>query len=232
MQTRHAVLAIQSILGTFWQGLGDTIKAGRSEAAALAVEQSFSWNRYYWDKTGRREELRKKLTAEAERNVEAAVARIYKTHIPLAESVYKTRALADGWVDKKVTSGLARGLTVDEMKKEVTDFIKPDVKGGVSYAARRLARSEINNAYHATTIVHNEELPFVESMTWRLSGSHPRLDICNVLEQNSPYPKEKVPPKAHPQCLCTVYPNTTSHDDFFKAFNEGQYDTWLDSLPD
>lgn len=234
-QARAAVVAIQSTLSYFWTSFGDVVKAGRAEAAAEAAVLSFNndapkWRRIFTAKN-RRDDLRDALERSARANVEAAIARIYKSYTPLSQQVYKTKALADGWVDKRVESGLARGLTVREMQKEVKEFIRPETKGGVSYAARRLARTEINNAYHATTIVENADKPWVSGMIWRLSGSHPRIDICNVYADKSPWPRDKVPAKAHPQCLCTTFPETVSDDDFWAAFRAGDYDSWLDSLP-
>lgn len=233
-QARAAVVAIQSTLSYFWTSMGEATKAGRADAAAEAVLLGFSWDLPKWrfikTDTAERDKLRDSLVKSARFNVESAIARVYKSYIPLSEQVYKTKALADGWVDRSVESGLARGLTVREMQKEVKEFIRPEVKGGVSYAARRLARTEINNAYHAATIVDNENKPWVAGMVWRLSGSHPRLDICDVLAKNSPYPKEDVPPKAHPHCLCTTYPETVSDEDFWDAFNDGEYDDYIGGL--
>jgi hypothetical protein len=234
-QATGAILAIQSTLSSFWSSLGDVVRAGKSDAASEAVLQGFAVDLPKWRKirpsTAERNKLRDALEASARFNVESALARVYKSYIPLSTQVYKTEALANDWVDKRVNSGLARGLTVNEMQKEVKEFIRPEVKGGVAYAARRLARSEINNAYHAATIVDNEDKPWVAGMVWRLSGSHPRLDICDLLAKDSPYPKSAVPPKAHPHCLCTTFPESVSDADFWDAFNDGDYDGYIDALP-
>lgn len=232
-QGRQAIVVIQQTLSYLWQHVGDTIRAGRADAAKVAVEKSFDWDRALFrvavTNATEREALKTNMVAAAIKNVEASLARVYKSYIPLAEQVYRTRALADGWVDSRVTKELAKGSTVDELAKEVRDFVDPNTKGGAAYAARRLARSEINNAYHAVTIVHNEDKPWVSGMIWELSKSHPEPDICNVYADKSPYPRGSVPRKPHPQCLCFTYPETVSNDDFFAAFNAGEYDDWFEA---
>ena len=233
-QTRQAISALQSTLSYLWRSVGDLTKAGQRDAASTAVDQSFSWDSVLLRKAIKddeaRAEFQRNLEQAAERNVEAAVARVYKSHIPLSQQVYKTEALASGWVDRLVTRGIARGQTVKELQRDVREFIRPEVKGGVSYAAKRLSRTEINNAYHAVTIVHNEEKPWVTGMAWRLSGSHPRPDICNVYAKKAPYPKEQVPEKPHPNCLCTTYPETVTNQEFYRALAAGEYAAWFDTV--
>jgi len=234
-QLQSAAVAIQNTLGQLWRLLGDTIKAGQAEAKAVALATSFDWDTPLLRLAFPRRELkvmRSTLMETSKVDVEAAIARVYHSRVPLATSVYKTRALADGWVERRVNSGLARGLTVAELKKEVQGFIKPEVKGGASYAAKRLARTEINNAYHAVTIVHNEDKPWNTGMIWRLSGSHPREDICDLYASKSPWAMGTVPGKAHPQCLCTTFPEVQSEDDFWDSFKSGEYDEYIDKTYD
>ena len=230
-QLQTAAVAIQEALGQFWRLLGDKVKAGQAEAKAVALATSFDWDtpllRLAYPKKDLKD-MRATLLETSRLDVEAAVARVYHSRIPLSKQVYKTRALSDGWVERRVNSGLARGLTVSELKKEVQQFIRPEAKGGASYAAKRLARTEINNAYHAVVIVHNEDKPWNNGMIWRLSGSHPREDICNLYAKKSPFPMKAVPPKPHPQCLCTTFPQVETQDDFFAAFNAGDYDEYID----
>ena len=232
-QLRQAIAALHDTLGYFWTRVGDTVSAREAEAAEAAIAQSFSWDdrimrRAYPDKAVREHAL-KSISQTAAFNVEAAIARVYKSHIPLSRQVYKTRALANGWVDTRVGSALARGLTVKELADEVRQFILPNTPGGVSYAARRLGRTEINNAYHAVTIEHHIDKPWVNSMRWRLSGSHPKVDICDAYAAAGPYAPDEVPAKAHPQCLCVVYPDLPSVEEFMERLNRGEYREWINS---
>lgn len=147
--------------------------------------------------------------------------------IPLSEKVYRTKQLADGWVDKKVNSAIGRGLSARDFAKEVRNLIRPDVRGGVSYAAMRLARTEINNANHYAAMNDADGKPFVTGMGWRLSRSHEEIDECDKLAANSPYRLGHVPNKPHPNCFCYIFPETVDDDTFVEQFHSGAYDEYL-----
>lgn len=158
----------------------------------------------------------------------------YINSIDLAPSVYKNNALANGLVDRAVNRGILLNKSAAEIARDVRDLIRPDVQGGISYAAKRLGRTELNNAFHETTIRSAVAQPWVQGMGWNLSGSHPRLDICNeYAEQDNynmgsgVYPSRLVPGKPHPQCLCYVTAITQSDKDFINSLFEGEYDSFL-----
>jgi hypothetical protein len=157
-----------------------------------------------------------------------------KNGIPLSRAVYKTQALASGMVDRKVKQGLLLGMNARTIAKSVKDLIRPDVKGGVSYAAHRLARTEINHAYQTSQAERYADEPWVTGMRWNLSGSHPAPDICNVLADRDDYdlgagvyPVGKRP-DSHPNCLCYQTPEQIDEDAFVDAFIAGDYNTYLD----
>jgi hypothetical protein len=233
MQLKQATIAIQEALRLFWKNTGDVVKAGRIEAAETAAGMGFDWDavllREVFPALADRKAMRASLIATARFNVEAALARVVKSYVPLSERVYRTEALSARWVDRKVNSALSRGATAAELAKEVRQFIRPDTPGGVSYAAQRLARTEINNAYHATTIEQQRDKPWNEGMVWRLSGSHSNPDICDAYARKI-WPINDVPEKAHPHCFCTVFPRTTSPEQFIQEFHSGEYDDYLDRV--
>lgn len=83
--------------------------------------------------------------------------------------------------------------------------------GKGNYAARRLARTEVSRAYNETARLAAMDNPFVESIRYALSPSHPEPDICDIHAKADPigegpgiYPKNTTNPSipAHPQCLC------------------------------
>jgi hypothetical protein len=217
--------------------MGDIIAAGQQDAATEALRMSFDWETVLLrlDLSAQKRRAMKSSLLEAGRfNVEAMLARVYKTRLPLAQQVYKTGALAEGWVESRIDRALARGSTVAELAKEVRDFVNPRTPGGATYAARRLARTEINAAYHAGTIVHNEDKPWVLGMQWRLSGSHPTPDICDTYARNDHsdlgkgvFPPDEVPGKPHPQCLCTVFPVLQEEEEFVRLASDGYYDDYI-----
>lgn len=87
-----------------------------------------------------------------------------------------------------------------------------------SYAARRLARTEITAAAHHATVNASIANPFVGGVQWRLSSSHPKIDICDSYARGGPngdgiYPPNEVPGIPHPHCLCSQLPVTVGNAD-------------------
>lgn len=166
----------------------------------------------------------------------AAVLAKSANNIPLSRAVYRTQALASGQVDRIIKRGLLLNMNAKAIAKSVKDLIDPAVKGGVAYAAKRLARTEINNAYKTAQEARYQDEPWTQGMRWNLSGSHPAPDICNVLATQDKhglgagvYPVGQRP-KSHPNCLCYLTPEQLDEDDFVEAFVNGDYNTYLDNL--
>jgi hypothetical protein len=98
-----------------------------------------------------------------------------------------------------------------ELAADVRRFIDPNTKGGASYAAMRLARTEINGAFHDRQRTIAESRPWVKSAQWHLSRSHPHKDRCDLIASGHSeglrpghYNTDAIPDKPHPQCLCYV----------------------------
>ena len=121
-----------------------------------------------------------------------------------------------------VNAGISQGRSAVEISKSIdkylgvtgkayTTAIKPSItgRGTVKYNALRMARSEINIAYH---IAHQEgavKSPLVVGVRWNLSGSHPKYDICDELATQDlyglgkgVYPPKHMPEYPHPNCFC------------------------------
>lgn len=160
------------------------------------------------------------INAAARAGIDAAVDRIPKD---LSERVYKHSALSQGLVERTVQSGIIQGLSASEMAQSVYHLISPRTPGGISYAARRLARTEINNAFHTQQTLKAKNNPFVRQVIWKLSGSHPKPDECNDYAAKR-YDPEDVPGKPHPQCLCYMTYDVMSPDEFVKAMESGKFD--------
>lgn len=217
-------------LASLWYSVGNVIRAKREEAIRVALEAGMDWDKQLLMRAAHgdvRAMLRRTLRELPNRNIRNMIARYTRETIPLSQKVYHTQQLAGGWVDQKVNSGLGRGLSARELAKEVRDMIRSDVRGGVSYAAMRLARTEINAANKYASETDNAEKPFVDNIEWRLSKSHPRRDICDVLAEQGPYPKDEVPATPHPQCFCYQVPKVIDEDEFVKNLQGGEYDKYL-----
>lgn len=122
-------------------------------------------------------------------------------------------------IDALVSEGIRLGLPSTEIATLVERFLAPDrapirtkkpYGQDGSFDAMRLARTEITAAHGRVTVLASQLNPYVDTITWRLSPSHPRSDICDTLAARSPYPKTSVPRyPAHPHCLCVLLSNVT-----------------------
>lgn len=147
--------------------------------------------------------------------------------VNLSARVWRNADLASGAIERVIRSGIIQGLSARELAGTVRGFIHPNVRGGVSYAAMRLARTELNNAFHERQIAVAQNKPWVESVRWNLSGSHPRTDRCDELARNDEhdlgaglYRKSEVPDKPHPHCLCFLTYEMQSEDDFVRDWRD------------
>jgi hypothetical protein len=230
--------SIHRILAFLWRDIGRVTEAGREAAQAAAIEQSFDWDetllRRAIPDADDRESIKRYLVSSADKNLDALLARVFGNVQSLSESVYKSQALTNGWVERAINSALGRGATVKELADDVRNLIDPRVKGGVSYAALRLARTEINNAYHAQSTDSARDKPWVKGMRWRLSNSHPKPDNCNIYATadngigSGVWPIDRVPHKPHPNCLCYVVPELVTMAEFNRNLRYGVYDAWMD----
>jgi hypothetical protein len=179
--------------------------------------------------------LRAGWIEQAKQGINAILSKS-KNGIPLSRAVYKAQALATGQVDRKIKLGLLLGNNAKAIAKSVKDLILPNVAGGVSYAAHRLARTEINHAYQTTQANRYAEEPWTKGMRWNLSKSHPRPDVCNANAEADGhglgpgvYPVGQRP-ESHPNCLCYQTPVQVSEDEFVDAFLAGDYNSHIDEV--
>ena len=89
--------------------------------------------------------------------------------------------------------------------------------------ALRVARTEINAAYHKARNERWKNEPFVIGQYIHVSPQHNIDDICNDLEGR--YPKDYVWISWHPQCICTSDPITIQGDEkkeFYKRLMAGE----------
>lgn len=232
--------AVRHAMGNLGVDLLDMLRSGRTDTARLGARVVADAERPLLKQFFSGSDLDAMAAAEEYRaaaGIEAALRRVTETKLPLSSQVYRTNALAKGWVDREITAGLANGLSWQELAKRVRRMIDPNTPGGVSYAAKRLARTELNNAFHASAVARMRSKPWVESVKWNLSGSHSTPDICNEYANSDNeglgagiWPDNKVPAKPHPQCLCYVTPVLPSEAKFTDGLLSGQYDSYLDDI--
>lgn len=230
---------LQREIADLWLALGRTVQARKADAAAAAIEAMYPAKllRAVMPKDDIDFLIRGAQSAAREHSSTLAT-RLEISRIPLAESVYQNRQLATGKIDSIVNEALARGASARELARDVRAYVRPDVRGGVRYAALRLGRSELNNAFHAQQVQSGIETPWTTGLRWNLSGSHPKPDECNQYaedthERGKPagvYSPENVPPKPHPNCLCFTTPVPVERDEFIAAYESGAYDSFVDTV--
>jgi len=233
-QQRLVERSLHLQMKSLMENVGHMTIFGEKESARTAVtSMAFLQDRVY-GKSG--DDIRRMLRRQAESGLDSYVSRS-SSRQRLSYSVYRNWALASGRVSNEINKGLLRGLNATDLANNVAKLIDPNVPGGVSYAAMRLSRTEINNAFHETSIRTTIDDPWVNGYKWNLSGSHPHLDVCNTMaDQNHDslgrgvYKKGNVPNKPHPHCLCYITTVVNSKGTFEAQLKRGSYDNYLKKM--
>lgn len=228
MQARAQRAAMADFLNQTFDNMEDVTRRGMAEAASAASRVVSRYEAEILKLVLDQQMLSQLASSEAIRaaaGLEAALKRIQGTsYKPLADTVYGTKNIASGWVDDIINRALASGWSRQRLAAELRKSIDPNVAGGVSYAANRTARTEINNAFHSISAERYMNSILVEGVDWNLSSSHPEGDICDTLADESPYDKRKVPHKPHPNCYCFITPVLPTDDEFLDKLFNGDYD--------
>lgn len=91
------------------------------------------------------------------------------------------------------------------------------------YRSIRLARSEINMAYREAEQTRWQQMDFIKGYEIKLSGSHPKHDICDELA--GVYPKWFKWTGWHPKDLCYVVPIVMTDDEWYSGKGKEIVDT-------
>lgn len=212
---------LQKVLHPHWETANNAVSRGIRRASRSAASVQAAWEADLRRVAG-------KEAAQLPGSYRVAANRIATQYIehgfsgkPLSHRVYKARDLDQDRIRTKVRSGILLGQSPKAIATEVERHIKPTVPGGTSYAAMRVARTEMQNAFHDTAREAAKGSSFVQGMEWHLSGSHPEPDECNVYAERDKFklgkgvfPVGSVPDKPHPQCLCFITPKLPSPEEF------------------
>ena len=161
----------------------------------------------------------------------------------LSDSVWRARKQTRDQIDLVLRQAVAEGTDALEVARILEDHLNPslspirNVRGRLvrnqprgivthapgragmgSFAARRLARTEITRAHGAATMWAAERTPFAVGVKWSTSGRHPKADECDAKAERDTglgagvYAVKDVPRyPSHPQCLCNL--STATVDD-------------------
>jgi len=221
---------------TLWGTITPALRSGIARASMAAATAERTFDVYLRELGVDLPALQASFRTQATRGAELAY-RQATAGIPLSRQVYRTRALATGQVERVIRRGLVLGLDEQALANSVRNLIDPKVRGGVSYAAMRLARTEMNNAFHAAAIARFDE-PWAVGVRWHLSGSHSPTgkvppERCEVLAAADNglgvgvWPTDGVPAKPHPLCMCYLTQVTVSEEEFTRRFLAGEYDDFM-----
>lgn len=233
---RAAQLGVAAQQREMWSNVENYARVNIGDGADAASESAAYLTEVMMGKNGLAAEgYRHAVLAQGRAGIEGIISR-GTNGIPLSQTVYNTSVKTGATLDRTINAMILNGASAREIATRVSGFINPDTPGGVSYAAMRLGRSELNNAFHTTSVRLANVNPMVEAMQWNLSGSHPKADACDAyahdvhMRRGDPgvFAKDEVPNKPHPQCFCYVTPVTLSDEEFVRAFNKGKYDSYID----
>ncbi|MEX0975048.1 MAG: hypothetical protein WD024_06870 [Bacillota bacterium] len=203
------------VLAAARQGIYISAEAGVSASQNVAAELL----KEGWPKT----EVARLFAPVNERAVLAVLTRTQRDGLKLSDRIWRVGERMRNSVTRIVEDGVARGLDSRKMARQVQQYLQPGqwtqmkletrrslgVSKDVSYEAMRLARTEMNNAFHEGAILANQENPAYRGVYWRLSSNHPVADICDDMARHGGdgfYPKGEEPMRPHPQCRCLILP--------------------------
>lgn len=236
-QLRILIREIGKILNDLFQKELILIKEGQRLSASAAVDAFAETDREFLEaifaNSGDVRAFIEAQRLQAIGGVNNAISRITKSDQPLSSRVYRARSLANRWVANEVNKGILKNDGAKEIATAVRRHIRPNIPGGVSYAAMRLGRTEVNNAFHATSVLLAEDRPWVEGMLWNLSKTHEpdpsgKVEICERYSGQD-FAIATVPAKPHPQCRCFVTPQLESYEVFLNHLTAGQYRDWINN---
>lgn len=230
---------IKDVLADGFKQLTPVLSNGQKQAASGVIRAFNATDRAYLEAAFKDVGGTKAISAfvsvqrkEAQSGIAALVSKTNDFGYPLSGRVYRTRSLATGWVQNTVARQLVLRSSAAQIANTVRSSILTNTPGGVGYAAMRLGRTELNNAFHAQAIQTGKDRPWVNGMVWHTSRSHKvvngKVEVCETLNGRN-FSNAQVPPKPHPQCYCYIVPDVESFDSFITHLTAGQYKGWIDN---
>jgi hypothetical protein len=169
---------------------------------------------------------RRPMRSREFRSYDAIASLIDPRGYRLSDRVWRTSIDVRARISSLLDYEISNGTGAMQIAERLVQYLTPGAMSartrtpyGIegSYAARRLARTEITAAAGRATTAASDANPFVNRIQWRLSGSHPEPDICDDNANGGPdgdgiYPIDQVPEyPAHPHDMCTLAPVTVSN---------------------
>lgn len=223
-----------SLSASMWGAIGAQVRMGVYDAAELAATQGLDRDFLLGMPFKAIQQYAPEVMLNAFQGAEDVISR-HTNGFNLSDRIYRNGQATVMKVGQIIDRGLVQQLSPAQLARQVRGYFDPAVPGGASYAANRLARTEINNAHHDTTIRLTKDQPWVDGYQWQLSRSHPKPDVCDALASGGTkgdgiYDKLHAPSKPHPQCFCYLLIVQPSNDEFMNKLTQGKYDEHLEDL--
>lgn len=131
-------------------------------------------------------------------------------------------------LEATISTAIEKGMSAVTLSKRISKYLNdwPSLQADYQekfgkatncydceYRSIRLARNEINIAYRTAEQLRWQQFDFILGYKIKLSGSHPRYDICDDLAGD--YPKDFKFVGWHPNCLCYTVPIVMSEDEYW-----------------
>lgn len=136
-------------------------------------------------------------------------------------------------LEATISTAIEKGMSAVTLSKRISKYLNdwPSLQADYQekfgkatncydceYRSIRLARNEINIAYRTAEQLRWQQFDFILGYKIKLSGSHPRYDICDDLAGD--YPKDFKFVGWHPNCLCYTVPIVMSEDEYWSENRE------------
>ena len=226
---------VREIDASIFKEIGPVLRNGMQDSAEAAVdalqEHEAKLTRRLFPSVSASEDWIASQRKSAALGVNHAISRYLGASVPLSRRVYRSQSLSNGYVERVVNSALVSGASARDIAQRVREHILPTTPGGISYAAMRLGRTELNNAFHATTISLMADRPWIDQAQWNLSKRHDKTTGCKCEEyaRLRLFPVDQVPRKPHPQCRCFTTPVLIDYETFARNAEIGMYDSFISS---
>lgn len=136
-------------------------------------------------------------------------------------------------LEATISTAIEKGMSAVTLSKRISKYLNdwPSLQADYQekfgkatncydceYRSIRLARNEINIAYRTAEQLRWQQFDFILGYKIKLSGSHPRYDICDDLAGD--YPKDFKFVGWHPNCLCYTVPIVMSEEEYWSDSRE------------
>jgi hypothetical protein len=167
------------------------------------------------------------------------ITRTGKDGIKLSDRVWQANQQWRMAVQNVVQDAVISGQPPVQVARQIEQYLQPGVNvpykaetakrlkvpKDTSMPAMRVARTEMQNAFHEGTISSHSSMPSYLGIRWHIAAGLGHVpDICDEYAAHGFFPKGTEPSKPHPHCFCTAVPVHRDADDVLNDLEEWLHD--------